>query len=276
MSVVEGGNENPLLDSRFPDVSAKGRGYQLQAYDNGLEGWPSLRKITIWQTVDSLEQEFRDRAAALLQARERLENNSSNSNDDDDADVKQNRSMRTDSFADRPTDVSNVFDKSYDIGAKPSIRRQATLPDEKVGPARRRGNSVEDRVQDVSNVFDDDYDISKNDDDDDGHSKATPRKSQSSSSMNSATPTIAESKNNDSSNIDTPVLNHKIASGDSFNSSTAMNLTSPSNLSMRSMSIARPHHLPKMESLSKRLDQIRSEMGNEVSLSLILNLLLFS
>jgi hypothetical protein len=29
-------------------------------------------------------------------------------------------------------------------------------------------------------------------------------------------------------------------------------------------SVARPHHIPKVESLSKKLDQIRSEMGEEV------------
>lgn len=73
--VVDGSNENPLLDSRFPDISGKGRGYQIQAYDEGIEGWPQLRKISIWQTVASLEQEFRERAAKLVaEAKEQLEN----------------------------------------------------------------------------------------------------------------------------------------------------------------------------------------------------------
>ena len=49
--------ESPLLDSRFPDVSGKGRGYQLSAYTEGeREDWPSLRKVSIWQTVNALEQ----------------------------------------------------------------------------------------------------------------------------------------------------------------------------------------------------------------------------
>lgn len=64
--VLDGSNENPLLDSKFPDVSGKGRGYQIQAYNEGVEGWPQLRKISVWQTVASLEQEFRDRAAQLV------------------------------------------------------------------------------------------------------------------------------------------------------------------------------------------------------------------
>jgi hypothetical protein len=39
-----------LLDSRFPDVSCKSRGYQLTSYDeNGVEGFQQLRKLSIWQ-----------------------------------------------------------------------------------------------------------------------------------------------------------------------------------------------------------------------------------
>ena len=63
--VLDGGNENPLLDSRFPDVSGKGRGYQIQAYEDGVRGWEQLRKVSLWQTVGALEREFKDRAAQL-------------------------------------------------------------------------------------------------------------------------------------------------------------------------------------------------------------------
>eukprot|EP01084_Bolivina_argentea_P041720 76995_1 len=47
----EGTNENPLLDSRFPDVSKKGKGYQIKTLPEGLPNWPELRKISIWQTM---------------------------------------------------------------------------------------------------------------------------------------------------------------------------------------------------------------------------------
>lgn len=66
---MDGSNENPLLDSRFPDVSSKGRGYQLQAYADGIPEWPELRKTSVWQTVDALEQEFRERASQLAQVK---------------------------------------------------------------------------------------------------------------------------------------------------------------------------------------------------------------
>ncbi|KAJ1387480.1 hypothetical protein B484DRAFT_440155, partial [Ochromonadaceae sp. CCMP2298] len=60
VALLENTGESPLLDSRFPDVSGKGRGYQLQAYAAPLGGeevgWPELRKVSIWQTVGALEQ----------------------------------------------------------------------------------------------------------------------------------------------------------------------------------------------------------------------------
>ena len=56
MTVLDGDRENPLLDSSFPDVSGKGRGYQIQAYAEGTPEWPELRKVSIWQTVGALEQ----------------------------------------------------------------------------------------------------------------------------------------------------------------------------------------------------------------------------
>ena len=56
MTVLDGDKENPLLDSRFPDVSGKGRGYQIQTLKAGLPEWPELRKVSIWQTVGALEE----------------------------------------------------------------------------------------------------------------------------------------------------------------------------------------------------------------------------
>ncbi len=47
----EGTKENPLLDSRFPAVSKKGKGYQIKTLPEGLPNWPELRKISIWQTL---------------------------------------------------------------------------------------------------------------------------------------------------------------------------------------------------------------------------------
>ena len=65
----DGSKENPLLDSTFPDIAGKGRGYQIAAYPEGLPEWPSLRKVSVWQTVSALEEEFNQRAATLAQGK---------------------------------------------------------------------------------------------------------------------------------------------------------------------------------------------------------------
>jgi hypothetical protein len=89
--LTEGESEQPLLDSRFPDVSEKGRGYQLRSYAEGVDGWRELRKgvmslkapasprvkthsaassslraVSIWQTSASLKAQM-DRAQAKLE-----------------------------------------------------------------------------------------------------------------------------------------------------------------------------------------------------------------
>lgn len=58
LTLQEGGGEQPLLDSKFPNVAAKGRGYQIAAYSNGVKGWPALRKVSVWQTASAMQQEM--------------------------------------------------------------------------------------------------------------------------------------------------------------------------------------------------------------------------
>ncbi len=65
LCVGDASKENPQLDSKFPDVSGKGRGYQINSYENGHPDWPALKKVSIWQTVGALEQEFRERASTV-------------------------------------------------------------------------------------------------------------------------------------------------------------------------------------------------------------------
>ncbi len=64
----EGTKENPLLDSRFPDISKKGKGYQIKTLSDGLPNWPELRKISIWQTL----------AGAKLEGEEQRNNSDGN------------------------------------------------------------------------------------------------------------------------------------------------------------------------------------------------------
>mmetsp|Transcript_257 Transcript_257/g.401 ORF Transcript_257/g.401 Transcript_257/m.401 type:complete len:219 (-) Transcript_257:226-882(-) len=46
---LEDGDDFPLLDSKFPDLSSKGHGYNIQCYPAGIPGWPQLRKMSIWR-----------------------------------------------------------------------------------------------------------------------------------------------------------------------------------------------------------------------------------
>jgi hypothetical protein len=61
LSLQDGGGEQPLLDSKFPNVAGKGRGYQIKAYSAGVDGWKSLRKVSVWQTQDAMQKEMEAR-----------------------------------------------------------------------------------------------------------------------------------------------------------------------------------------------------------------------
>ena len=61
MSLQAGNGEQPLLDSKFPNVAGKGRGYQIKQYSEGVEEWRSLRKVAVWQTKEAMEREMEER-----------------------------------------------------------------------------------------------------------------------------------------------------------------------------------------------------------------------
>ncbi len=54
-------------------MSGKGRGYQLEATNDGTPDWIELRKVSIWQTLGALEQEFREKAAHFAQSKKSTE-----------------------------------------------------------------------------------------------------------------------------------------------------------------------------------------------------------
>jgi len=61
--VTDGSKAQPLLDradqTPFPDVSQRGKGFQVQTFPWGVEDWPQLRKISVWQipVEDDTEEE---------------------------------------------------------------------------------------------------------------------------------------------------------------------------------------------------------------------------
>uniref|UniRef100_A0A7S3NQS8 Uncharacterized protein n=1 Tax=Aureoumbra lagunensis TaxID=44058 RepID=A0A7S3NQS8_9STRA len=57
VTVADNATEQPLLDSKFPEVATKGRGYLIASYPDGVQGWPELRKLSVWQSSIALEAE---------------------------------------------------------------------------------------------------------------------------------------------------------------------------------------------------------------------------
>jgi hypothetical protein len=214
---MEGGGENPLLDSRFPDVSAKGRGYQLQSYPEGIEGWPSLRRVTIWQTVAALELEFRERAAKFAEAKRNAESNQLNDTKQEGGGGGGSGASALTTAGDETIAVGKSFEE--EVGSKlekTSKKSEKSEVNAEGGGASVVMTEVAERKEEPS----------------------LPKRG-SKSSMKSV------------SNSDLKDL-------------SSLKLSEDPTSSPSRFSVARPHHIPKMESLSKKLDQIRSEMGDEV------------
>lgn len=60
-----GEEEQPLLDTNFPDVSLQKEGVQLKTYRKGVRGCEELRRISLWKVESDLtdEEEGEDAAA---------------------------------------------------------------------------------------------------------------------------------------------------------------------------------------------------------------------
>lgn len=183
--IQETGDDNPLLDSKFPDISGKGRGYQIQSYDNGIEGWRTLRKVSVWQTVGALEEEFRERTTQLLQSQAKID------------------SMGTPSSA-------SIAEAAADLKAS-----SAAVAEEKTEP-----QETAVAVADAKETRGDE-------------------------------PAVEDSKAVQSSFI-SAISASEVARG-----------------SLSPMSVSRPHHLPKLDTLSKKVEELRRNLDEEVSLTIM-------
>ena len=223
--VLDGSNENPLLDSRFPDISGKGRGYQIQAYDEGVEGWPQLRKISIWQTVASLEQEFRDRAAKLVaEAKDQIDGA------EDGAEGEGVGVGRAPTFA--------------EVEAMEAARRQRLDEESAEAGAKGEANAAGKRLR------------SAKDGDD---VVASPAKESPASTVTdggiTSTPTKAEDKASASAIVDS-----KLSPSVNLTPGQASLLGRPS-LGAQLSSVSRPHHLPKVGGdLAKKMEEMKAKL----------------
>jgi len=60
-----GEEEQPLLDTNFPDVSLQKEGVQLKTYRNGVRGCDELRRISLWKVENEFTDEDEEDAAAV-------------------------------------------------------------------------------------------------------------------------------------------------------------------------------------------------------------------
>jgi len=237
VSVMEGGNENPLLDSRFPDVSAKGRGYQLQSYPEGIEGWPSLRRVTIWQTVAALEMEFRERAAKFAEAKRLAEGRQNNQSQLTTSASSTNEDNKVSEGEEEEEEETIAVGKSFNEEEEEKSEKLSKKSDKSSslssnGNGNGNGNDLSSNIEGLS---------------------------------------IADSKDNDDDLIQRRGSKSTLKSSssdlkDSNSSSKLLEDGLAQSPSASRFSVARPHHVPKLESLSKKLDQIRAEMGEEGSI----------
>lgn len=276
---MESNGENPLLDSRFPDVSGKGRGYQLQSYTQGHEDWSALRKVSVWQTITALEKEFRDRAAQMAEAKRKTTSVDSSSKDFDISDVDDlEKSSRKDdkSFDDNDSkrmtnnnpetdmraDEKNTS-SDHELGSSKGVSSRLTAAqidstisldrdhDHNDNPLRRKSYSTSPNTQ--CGLVDDDnrsyLDAISND-------IQSPHKYIKSKLMDSPTSTSTSLSGNTQGSATAQVQNS------AFPILKSSNVASAANNNRRLSAL--PHHIPKNDGLSKRLDDIRKTMGDEV------------
>ncbi|KAH9109072.1 hypothetical protein AeMF1_015813 [Aphanomyces euteiches] len=75
--IEDGKDEQPLLDTRFPDVTCQKHGFQVKTYRNGVAGFPLLRKLTLWKVKYGGDDEEDDaRVPETVVAKEKAEKKS--------------------------------------------------------------------------------------------------------------------------------------------------------------------------------------------------------
>lgn len=252
--VQDAGNENPLLDSKFPNISNKGRGFQIQCFSEkeSPEHWPQLRRVQMWQNSDVMLEKAGVSVDHMADAK-------SAGNEKSGGQGQQEIHMREgDGWAEvrRSNETTSEAKSGHKSEREESPEREtpsnstATAASQESTMARRGSKDVEPEVSErlegltieekhgASPAHTEDIENSHNENLRDNNNSQVLR---------------AESKTGDS-----PVKARITLDDFSKNSSPSMGR------------IARPHHLPKMQGLndglSKRMESIKNSMQAEVSL----------
>lgn len=249
--VQDAGNENPLLDSKFPNISNKGRGFQIQTFSEkeSPEHWPQLRRVQMWQNSNvmaekggigvSVDHTADAKSAGIEKYGQHGQQEIHMREGDGWAEVR--RSNETISEAKSGGAAKGEREESPERET-PSVNAAATTSGESA--MVRRGSK--DLEPEVSERLDD----------------LTIEEKHSTSPMRTD-----DIENNHNENLS----NNKAESKDASPAKARITLDDFSKNTSPSMGrVARPHHLPKMQGLndglSKRMESIKNSMQSEVSL----------
>lgn len=110
-------DEQPLLDTNFPDVCFQKEGLQLHTYRQGVAGCPELRRLSLWKVqndLDDLEEAGGAAVAALAQGKLSLAASLH-------ADEKQNESRREEDVKFGDAKANKLLSSSIDGPRKASL-----------------------------------------------------------------------------------------------------------------------------------------------------------
>lgn len=127
--VESGEDEQPLLDTNFPDISFQKEGVQIKTYRSGVSGCSELRRISLWKVVNEFpedEGDDDDEPVLALPARKKAPSKPPSS------DAKQNESRREEDVkrgasGDDDTDAKAVS-KSLDLSKNKSSHPHHIAP----------------------------------------------------------------------------------------------------------------------------------------------------
>ncbi|TMW57443.1 hypothetical protein Poli38472_003368 [Pythium oligandrum] len=126
--IESGEEEQPLLDTNFPDVSFQKEGLQIKTYRKGVTSCPELRRISLWKVVNEFPEEMSDDADKSFGNIAATHPKSSSGNKSQHADAKVSERRRVEDVKyESPTVFVDSDSKSVSKSADFSARK-AALP----------------------------------------------------------------------------------------------------------------------------------------------------
>lgn len=262
--VQDAGKENPLLDSRFPDVSSRGRGFNIQSFgDEGSEEWPTLRNVSLWQNKNATNRDH----LARMTSKDADSKDTAVTPDakgvarnlDDEWGVGRGAKGDPEDSMEALADVDAAAARAEAKGSSAAqTERKPADPDSPTTLVRHASFQAADEVAGSKEVV---GEVGERIDATAVSGAAVDRMPVNEAQERATTPTV-EAVIHDSPTSNTtgkPMFSSPLALADAKNAGNGDSIDfSKSNSTLKA---ARPHHLPKMgsmnDNLSKKMDDIR-------------------